>query len=272
VIELFAPQLVRSGAPTCVLCNDKTMNGLNCTCSVERMWLYRASQGRLNVSVCHIRDLTNDCTGGTNLGQMKAVSESYGITTGKLYQPIDFDQVAAWVSTGRYASHLNISYGPLAGTSYDRFFDRFFGNHDIFLSGPGASSSSLSVGDPGATTFHDIPKSLLKTAAGRLALETDSSGRTTLTLNERYGSGKAYAYVTPIDPAVSTTRYHVAISGKTALYSSPGGSVVGSVTKASYTVLRAKSGGLWWYQILASSSGNNKRWFKPTRYTRITVI
>ena len=261
-IERFVPQL--APAPTCLLCGDKRMNGLNCAAASEAMWLYRASQGRIVTDACHVRDLTDDCEGGLRLSQMQTVSAMYGITTGKLYQPIDFDQVAAWVRTGRYGSHLNLSYAPFVGTPYDRFAGRFRGNHDVFLSGPGASGT-LRVGDPGATAFHDIPTSLLKTAAGRLALSSFTD------LNEEYGGGKCYAYVTPIDPATPATTYHVSITGPTPLYVSPSGVRAGGVNRASYTVRRKKSGGLWWYQILGTGTHANK-WFKPSRYTRITLV
>lgn len=266
VAEIFVPQLVRSGAPLCTLCGGKTMNGLNCTCAVEAMWLYRATQGRIKTNACHVRDLTDDCVGGTNLKQMLAVSVSYGVTGGKLYQPIDNDVLFDLIDTGRYGAHYQISYAPVSGTAYDAFGGRFKGNHDIFLSGPGKAAGTIRVGDPGASGFRDWPRSLLRTGAGRL----DLGGG--VTINAEYGGDKCFSYVTPADPATSTTLYHVSFSGRTALYDSPGGKVVGSVTKASYTARRTKSGGLWWYQIIAPTSANNRRWFKPTRYTKITPI
>ncbi len=112
-VELFAPQLVRTGAPLCTLCSGKTMNGLNCTCACERMWLYRASQGTINVSVCHIRDLTDDCVGGTNLRQMEAISAHYGITKGQVYQPATTSMILGLVETRRYGTHWTGSYTPL---------------------------------------------------------------------------------------------------------------------------------------------------------------
>jgi hypothetical protein len=209
-IELFVPQLVRLGAPTCILCKSaaypdgKLMNGLNCTCAVEAMWLYRASQGRLNVGACHVRDLTNDCSGGTDLQQMKAVSVHYGFS-GTLYQPVAFDTVASLVATGRYGAHLQISYRAFVGTPFDREATRFQGNHDIFGSTRGKTSGTTRIGDPLATGFADIPNSLLKTAAGLL----DIGGG--VTLNTEAGYGKCYAYLTPADPALWGTDVSAAI-------------------------------------------------------------
>lgn len=265
VVELFAPQLVRNGAPACTLCGGKAMNGLNCTCASERMWLYRASQGRLNVPTCHIRDLTGDCVGGTNLGQMQAVSTTYGITTGKLYQPIDVTQVFAWIDTGRYGAHLNISYQPVAGSPYDAFAGQFRGNHDVFLSNRGTTSGAIRVGDPGASGFRDWPKTLLAQAAGLL----DMGGGATL--NDEAGRGKCYAYLTPIDPATPTTRYRVTFICRTTLYASAGGAPAGTVTSASYGARRTLHDGLWWYQIIAPGSANNGKWFKPNRCAKITA-
>lgn len=196
--ELFAPQLVRTGAPLCVLCGGKTMNGLNCTCAVERMWLYRASQGKIDVSVCHIRDLTNDCIGGTNLRQVEEVSHLYGITGGQVYQPVDIDVIFGLVESGRYGSHLNISYQPVARGPHDAFGGRFTGNHDIFLSKAGATTGTIRTGDPGSSAYHDWPMTLLREAAGLLEL---SPG---VTLNDEAGRGKCYAYVTPPDPVIET--------------------------------------------------------------------
>jgi len=192
-IERFVPQLVRSGAPLCILCGGQTMNGLNCTCAAEAMWLYRASQGRFVTDACHVRDLTDDCVGGTNLGQMQAVSAEYRLT-GTRYQPTDVATIFALVRTNRYGAHLNISYAPVVDTSHDAFFGRFTGNHDIYLSARGASIGTIRVGDPGATGFHDWPETLLAQAAGLLDLGAGE------TLNSEYGRGKCYAYLTPIDP------------------------------------------------------------------------
>lgn len=194
VAEIFVPQLVRSGAPTCTLCGGKVMNGLNCTCATETMWLFRATQGKVHTTACYVRDLTNDCDGGTNLRQMEIVSAHFGVTTGKVYQPIDFDTVSMLVATGRYGAHLNISYRAFVGTPYDREGGRFSGNHDIYLSNRGLVNGTLRTGDPLATGYADIPKSLLKSAAGLL----DLGGGTTL--NSVAGFGKCYAYVTPGDP------------------------------------------------------------------------
>lgn len=272
--ELFAPQLVRDGAPSCVLCHGKAMNGFDCTCAVQRMWLYRASQGALNASVCHIRDLTGDCIGGTNLGQMEKVSTSYGITGGRYYHPIDVDQVFAWIDTGRYGTHFDVSYEPFVGTPYDRFFGRFRDNHDVFLSGPGKSSSTIRVGDPGAKGFHDVPKSLLKQAAGLLAMNPSGS----VTLNDEAGRGKCYSYLTPIDPATSSTRYHAEITGETPLYKPPNHALPQKIDPPKgkaygYTVTRSMVNAEWWYRIVGpAKSGYLGLSFKPTSVTHITVI
>lgn len=240
--------------------------GYNCTMAAEAMWLHRASQGRISVSSCTCRTLTGDRSGGTNLSQAEQVSIHYGVIRGVRYSPADFDSIAHYVLTGRYGSHLDISYGTVAHTALDAFHGGFSGNHDIYLSGPGSTPGTIRVGDPGWTSFRDWPISVLKNAAGRLDL---GGGQT---INSEYGGGKCYAYVTPADPAVATTLYHVVFSGRTTLYSAPNGRIVGAVTRASYAVRKAKVGGLWWYLIVAPGSANNGRWFKPTRYTAVTVI
>lgn len=244
VYELVSPQLTRNGAAPCTLCGI-SMNGLSCTCYSHAAWLYRASQGRIKTNGCHVRDLTNDCVGGTNLNQMEAVSTSYGITTGKRYQPIDFDQVAAWVNTGRYGSHLNICYAPFVGTPYDRFGGTFKGNHDIYLSTHGATAGTIRTMDPGIGTYHDIPTSLLKTAAGRLDLGGGA------TINSEFGGGKCYAYVTPADPATATTIYHFFIKSATPVYSSDSVTTkIGSVRSGSGTCTKHYVNGLLWWQIV----------------------
>ena len=44
-----------------------------------------------------------------------------------------------------------------------------------------------------------------------------------------------------------------------------------AVTTATYTVTRSKVAGLWWYRI-GGTGGNRGKYFKPNRYTHITVI
>ena len=269
VYELVSAQLVRNGAALCVLCNGKTMNGLGCTCYSHASWLYRASQGRIKTNGCNVRDLTNDCAGGTTLRQMQGVSAHYGITTGAVYLPINIDQVFAWVETGRYGSHLNIRYEPFVNTPYDRFSGRFKGNHDIYLSKRGAAAGTIRVMDPGIGTYHDIPKTILRQSAGLLGMNDSGS----VTLNDEAGRGRCYAYVTPADPATtSIATYRAVISGRTPLYVSPNGATAGTVSAATYTVTRSKVAGLWWYRITTAASASRGRYFKPTRYTHITVI
>jgi hypothetical protein len=205
--ELFVKQL-----DGCVLCGGKAMGGLDCTCAVEAMWLYRASQGAIHTTACHVRDLTNDCIDGTHLGQMENVSQHYGITAGKVYRPATTGLISDLIHTGRYGAHWQGSYSPLSGTKYDSFFGRFKGNHDWFIDGPGASPGTWRVGDPGADGrcrshgacapkgFQDIPISLLLRAASLL----DLGGHT-------LGFGKVYAYVTPPDPVVSTSGHFKAV-------------------------------------------------------------
>ena len=262
--ELFDPQLVRTGASLCTLCGGKVMNGLNCTTCSMAMWLYRATQGRVKTTGCHVRDLTNDCTGGTNLRQMTLIADHYGVTGYRLYQPIDFDTLVGLIKTGRYGAILDLSYSTIAGGPYDRFHDSFFGNHAVYISGP-YTSTTLRVGDPGAGDYASIPISLLKTAAGRL----DLGG------GIRLGYGKAYALLTPIDPATATTTYKAVITAPSSsplrLYYAPDGAKDGAVTTATYTVTRSKVAGLWWYRI-GGTGGNRGKYFKPNRYTHITVI
>lgn len=209
VYELFVTQ--RNDIAPCSLCGGAINNWSNCTCASHAQWLYRASQGRISTTSCHVRDLTNDCVGGTNLNQMVAVSAMYGITTGKLYQPVAFSQLVSWIQTGRYGSHLNISYAPFVGTPYDRFHGGFSGNHDVFLSNKGGTSTTLRTGDPGATGFVDIPIALLGKAAGLL----DVGGQT---LNAQSGIGKCYAYVTPIDPIGGAPHYTATVIVPTSLW------------------------------------------------------
>lgn len=266
VLEVFRPQLTRDGAPSCVLCGGKTMNGLNCTCATEAMWLYRASQGKLDISACLVRDLTNDCVGGTNLRQMEAVSTHYGITTGKVYQPVDFAFVADRVSTGRYGSHLNILYAPFVNTPYDRFFGRFTGNHDIYLSNRGSTPGTLRVGDPGAKAYHDIPISLLRTAAGRLDL---GGGET---INSNNGVGKCYAYLTPADPAVPTTLYHFRVTGPNKVYHAPETAAYRNLNSGSGSCRKTKVNNHLWFQVVKPGSPINNQWLHAGPALEVTPI
>lgn len=250
----------------CVLCGGRSMGGLNCTCATEAMWLYRASQGAISTTGCHVRDLTDDCSGGTNLRQMQTVSLKYGIDTGKLYQPTNFDQVVSWVSTGRYGSHLNISYAPFVGTPYDRFHGGFRGNHDLYLSNRGHTAGTLRVGDPGATGFADIPISLLRNAAGKL----DLGGG--VTVNAEYGGGKAYAYVAPADPAVPETLYHFAIKTKTPVYHAPETSPYRTLNSGSGSCRKTKVDGHIWYQIVKPGSIVNGQWLHAGPTFTVTPI
>jgi hypothetical protein len=240
-------------------------SGLNCTCASEAMWLYRASQGRITTTSCHVRSLTGDRTGGTNLNEMQSVSTGYGITTGKLYQPIDFDQIASWVDTGRYGSHLNISYAAFVGTPYDRFRGQFKGNHDLFLSNRGVAPGTIRTGDPGATGFVDIPITLLKNAAGRL----DLGGGTTL--NAEFGGGKAYAYVTPADPATVATLYHFFVQGATPVWDKPNGTKISSIKTGSGSCRKYRDPeGRLWFQVVKPGSPINGRWLHagPTVFVK----
>lgn len=261
VYEIFVPQLVRTGASLCTLCGGKTMNGLNCTTASMAMWLYRASQGRVRTDACHVRDLTDDCVGGTNLTQMEAVAAHYGITGGKKYQPIDFNQVVAWVKTGRYGAILDILYAPLTETAYDRFHDSFFGNHAIFLSGPGKTSTTLRTGDPGAVGYVDIPISLLKTAAGKL----DLGGHTV-------GYGKCYAYVGPADPAVPNTLYHFQIKGRTPIYQAPETKPYRYLQTGSGPCRKRRVNGHLWFQVVKPGSTINGKWLHAGPTVTVTPI
>ncbi len=71
------------------------------------------------------------------------------------------------------------------------------------------------------------------------------------------------AYVgKPVLPDTSTTPkpvyWNVVITGATRIYNRPFGTVVGTVTAASYRCTRTKISGVWWYKIISGISG------KPT--------
>lgn len=230
--------------------------GSNCTCATEAQWLFRASQGRIHTTACAIRRETHDTVGGTNLGQMEERSRAHGITTGRRYTPGDFSLLIDRVRTGRYGSHLNISYAPVVGSSLDAFHGGFRGNHDIYLSGPGAHYDTIRVGDPGRKAFADWPIWLLRSGAGRLDV---GSGHT---ITGEYGSGKAYFYLTPADPATSSTLYHWVVWTKsplTPVYSAPnvpyGHLSSGSGTARLYVINR-----MHWLQIIRPGSRMNGKW------------
>lgn len=245
--------------------------GLNCNCASEAMWLYRASQGTISISSCDVRRRTSDRSGGTNLEQADAVSRQFGITTGRIYKPIDFDSLWSLMQTGRYGAILQIDYSPIAPTPMDCFDNQFTGAHSIFLTRP-ADASHVVGGDPGADGrrssipkgFQTYPKELLRTAGGLLG-PVDANGHT---VAQRYGPGKVFAYLTPPDPI--NNRFRVTIAGPVRLYYGVGGLADGLVTSASYICDRTKRDGLWWFTIVSkangSSTGLRGRAFKPNRY------
>jgi hypothetical protein len=246
--------------------------GFNCTAASEAMWLYRASQGRVSLSACSVRKKTADRVGGLNLEEARQVSVSLGFPGGLVYRPIRFEKLRQLILTGRYGAILQIGYSQLAGSDYDCFGDSFRGGHAIFLSR--GTDAYVRGGDPGADGrrpgvpegFQNYPWPLLERAASVLPL--DDAGHKLL---DEYGSGYAYAYLTPADPLVPVQRYDVSMTGFTPVYSAPGGSRVGAVSRASYVCTRAKVSGLWWYRIVTKLDGsrtaNAGRYFKPNGYT-----
>ncbi len=259
-VERFVKQL-----DGCTLCGGKSMGGLNCTCAAEAMWLYRASQGSISTTACHVRDLTNDCDGGTNLEQMAAVSAHYGITSGKVYRPMSFSSFETAMRSGRYGAIIQVNYAPIRGTQFDCFGGGFHDGHGMYASR--GNSLTCHYADPGADGrragipdgYQNMPWSLLERAAGEL----DIGGR-------QLGLGKIYAYLTPPDPVTPTQEYIVTISGRVTLYNHPGGTKVGAVTQATYRCARSKVNGAWWYRIISKASGgstaNAGRYFQPNRY------
>lgn len=65
-------------------------------------------------------------------------------------------------------------------------------------------------------------------------------------------------------PTAGPTRWRVSITGPTKLFSRVGGTVLGGVSKASYTCTRVKAAGLWWYRIVAGKRTGQA--FKPNRH------
>ncbi len=273
--ELFVKQL-----DGCDLCGNPNMGGLNCTCAAMAMWLFRASQGKVTTTSCHVRDLANDCKDGTNLEQMTAIADHYGIKGYTLARPTTMAHVEALAKSGRYGIEIDIDYSPLAGTVHDCFRERFFGSHAVFISS--GTATTARYGDPGADNrdgkaggipngYQNIDWGTLTKAAGMLVI--DASGET---MNSRYGYGHVFALITPADPIPTTTKVRVTIRGLTALYNKPYGTHVRNVLKASYICEASKVSGLWWYKIISRVDGslaaNRGLYFKPNRYTSSTRI
>jgi hypothetical protein len=272
--ELFVPQL-----DNCVLCGGRAMGGLDCTCASMAMWLFRASQGKIRTTSCHVRDLTNDCSGGNTLDQMTSIADHYGIKGYTLYKPTTTAHLQKLLQTGRYGAIFDIDYSPLANTVHDCFRGNFFGNHAVY--GSLGYTRVVRYGDPGADNRDGasggIPNGyqlLDWYTAWRAAGMLQVNG--TQTLNQRNGPGHVYALLTPADPPASVIEVDVAISGPTALYSSPGGHAVRNVAKASYRCEARKDSGAWWYRIVTRSDGttaaNKGLYFRPGRYTDSTRI
>ena len=209
VYERFVKQL-----DGCTYCSG----GLNCNCASEAMWLWRASQGKIATSSCDVRRRTGDKAGGTNLEQIEQVSLGYGITTGRVYKPIMATALFDMVRNGRGAV-LQIGYSVIAGTRFDCFDGRFRGGHSLYLSR--VDGSYTYAADPGADGrrssiprgFQSYPTSLLIKAAGALQLSVGGQ-----TVNQRYGLGRAFAYVTPQDPPTASPSYHAVVTKTTKLW------------------------------------------------------
>lgn len=262
----------------CTLCGGKHMDGLNCGAAGEAMFLYRATQGRVDVSSCHVRDLMNDCDGGTNFAQAKAVSEHYGVSVGALWQPGRLSALKTLLLTNRYPVQVSIGYRPLMGTANDCFGGQFPGAHRIYVKGAG--STGIRYGDPGANGRRaDVPLSwqtMSWTMFGRVtgALPLSDGGPT---LEQDYGTGYVYAYIGPADPVPATSLWNVTIRVPTGvpavqLYTRPFVKVTptptdsGRVRNAGYRCERTKVNGYWWFRILDAGT-NHGRFFTPSRYT-----
>jgi hypothetical protein len=187
--------------------------GYNCTCASDAMFLYRATQGRTPTSSCHVRTLTGDRSGGTDLAQVNTVNQdAYGVYSGRRYQPGDASTLLNLVKSGRYGAIWDLSYSVVRGTTHDADRGNFGGNHAVYLSGPGKAVGTIRVGDPLADGrypgcpdgFADWPESLLVNGAGKLLL------RPGVTLNSDAGPGHAYAYLTPADPSLKTYSVQIA--------------------------------------------------------------
>lgn len=202
------------------LVNGVPSGGFNCTCAAHAMWLFRASGGKIKITSCFCRMLTGDRSGGTHLGQMEAVSKRYGITDGRVYRPISTTTLKQLAATKRYGFHLNVHYSVISGGIYDCFKNRFHGNHDFYISGPGTKAGTWRAADPGAdgrapgihTGFADYPIDLLLRAAAALDVSDPDEPYRAL------GSGRAYVYLTPPDPIPPSNHYRATISKPTALW------------------------------------------------------
>lgn len=192
------------------LVNGQPSGGFNCTCAAHAMWLFRASGGKIRISSCFCRQMTGDRSGGTHLGQMEQISIRYGITGGRVYRPIGTTVLKQLIATGRYGSHINVYYDAISGGIFDCFKNRFHGNHDLYISGPGTKPGTWRVADPGAdgraagihTGYADYPIDLVLRAAALLDVSDSDEPYRAL------GSGRAYVYLTPPDPIVIPTNHH----------------------------------------------------------------
>ncbi len=196
-VERFVKQL-----DGCSLCGGAVTGGDNCTCASMAMWLYRASQGKIVTTSCHVRDLTNDCVDGTNLDEMVAIAQHYGISGYTIYKPTTVDHLRALLATGRYGAIIQIDYSPLQNTPHDCFRGGFSGGHAGYLSLGYATAARW--GDPGAdgryagcpNGFANLAWSTIERAAGLLEIDP----RTHATMNDRFGYGHIFALLTPRDP------------------------------------------------------------------------
>lgn len=126
------------------------------------------------------------------------------------------------------------------------------------LKGGGSSGG----GGGGSVT---IPDAFTDDGSGIVGGSSGGGGGTTIPASSPpAGSGSTVA-VKPLT---------VSISSKTRLYNAAH-SLIGSVTKATYTVKKGGShgGGWYWYQIVAPGSVNNGKWLiaKPDANGKLTV-
>ncbi len=154
-----------------------------------------------------IRRETGDTSGGLNPTQTTQASErEYGVNAASP-RIDDWENVPALLWEG-YAVDLLVSYGPI--DDYRSGSPGFRGNHRVVVVGitndedrnRGLSSDSLYDGRRSGIPLGPqwIPLSVLRAAAGRLNLGT-------MTINARYGPGKAYyvpslTRIAPSDPDV----------------------------------------------------------------------
>lgn len=210
----------------CTLCGGKRMDGLDCTPTATAMLLYRATQGRVDVSACHVRDMTDDCYDGTRLDQMVPVLEHYGVH-GVIYRPIRQTTLRSIILQNVYPVIVQVGYAPIAGTAVDCFHNSFHLGHAIYVSG--GTSTAVIEGDPGAngrtvgswTAPHGFQRMSWTTfgrALNALPLKVSASGAVQLTLAQEVGPGFAYAYVGPKDKAIAAPHYKATVSTATALW------------------------------------------------------